>query len=226
MNFLEVPIVARLQRGEAVNGRLVLDKMADSANPNSNTGKTLSAKDKQCPFCHQTFTSSSLGRHLDLYIREKNAKPPDDVHNVEEIRKIRAGITRRQARSSTNRERSTPSSTKATPQREQRSPPPSNSHMGASKDEAQAVKLYWNTAAWQATGVINDLPPTPREDQPAQFQRGTTPRRASVKAELAHRQVGLEERDRGRAAELALKEVLESVKAAKYGTTHARSEIQ
>ena len=200
--------------------------MADSATPGSNTGKHPSIKDKQCPFCHQTFTSSSLGRHLDLYIREKNAKPPDDVHDVEEIRKIRAGITRRQARSSTKRDGSTPSSTKATPQREHRSPPAQKAYSSGLTDEAGAVKTYWNTANWQATGVINDLPPTPREDQVAHFQRDTTSRRVSVKEELTRRQAGAEERDRGRAAELALKEVLESVKVAKYDIAYLQKLIQ
>lgn len=197
--------------------------MAESATPNSTVGKHPSTKDKRCPFCHQTFTSSSLGRHLDLYIREKNAKPPDDVHDVEEIRKIRAGITRRQARSSTKRDASTPSSTKATPQREQQSPPSHKIHTDATTDDGRIVKTYWNTANWQATGVINDLPPTPREDQVAQFQRRTISRRASVKEDLTRRQTGLDERDRGQAAELALKEVLESLKAARYGCiTHGQ----
>ena len=189
--------------------------MAESATPSSSTGKHPSVKDKQCPFCQQDFTSSSLGRHLDLYIREKNAKPPDDVHNVEEIRKIRGGITRRQARSS-KRNGSTTSSTKATPLREQRSPSAQKAYSSAITDETGPIKTFWNTANWQATGVINDLPPTPREDQGAHFQRRTPSRGASIKEELTRRQTGLEERDRGRAAELALKEILESVKAAKY----------
>ena len=189
--------------------------MADNGTPTSTTGKHSSVKDKQCPFCQQTFTSSSLGRHLDLYIREKNPKPPDDVHNPEEIRKIRGGITRRQARSS-KRDGSTSSSTKATPLQGQRSPSVQKAYSSAITDDTGAVRTFWNTANWQATGVINNLPPTPREDQGAQFQRRTPPRGASIKEELTRRQTGLEERDRGRAAELALKEVLESLKAAKY----------
>ena len=57
-------------------------------------------KDRPCPFCKQPFTSSSLGRHLDLYIKEKNPKPPDGVHNVDEIRAMRGKITRRQPKGS------------------------------------------------------------------------------------------------------------------------------
>jgi hypothetical protein len=40
-------------------------------------------------------------------------------------------------------------------------------------------------------------------------------RSSSLKEDFVRRQDALEERDRGRAAELALREVLESVKAAK-----------
>lgn len=61
-----------------------------------NTSTKLSApKDRSCPFCGNAFTSSSLGRHLDSYVRNKNPKAPDGIHDVQEIRKIRSGITRR-----------------------------------------------------------------------------------------------------------------------------------
>ena len=63
-----------------------------SSTPRSNTEPQLkAAKDKNCPFCGQAFTSSSLGRHLDLYIRAKNPKAPDGIHIVEEIRKLQIG---------------------------------------------------------------------------------------------------------------------------------------
>ncbi|KAF1911931.1 hypothetical protein BDU57DRAFT_542548 [Ampelomyces quisqualis] len=75
----------------------------DSSTPRSTTTETppllKAAKDKTCPFCGQAFTSSSLGRHLDLYIRPKNPKPADGIHVVDEIRRLRGGITRRQAKS-------------------------------------------------------------------------------------------------------------------------------
>ena len=57
-------------------------------------------KDRPCPFCGQSFTSSSLGRHLDLYIKDKNPKPPDGVHDVDAIRNLRGKITRRQPKGS------------------------------------------------------------------------------------------------------------------------------
>lgn len=65
--------------------------------PTSIQGKHTAVKDKECPYCHQKFTSSSLGRHLDQFL---NKKKPDGLHNVEEIRKLRSGITRRTARGS------------------------------------------------------------------------------------------------------------------------------
>src|SRR5437762_5541241 len=52
-------------------------------------------KDKHCQYCHQPFTSSSLGRHLDQYLFKKK---PDRIHDVEEIRRLRSAITRRTTR--------------------------------------------------------------------------------------------------------------------------------
>src|SRR5881394_1778426 len=52
-------------------------------------------KDKNCQYCHQRFTSSSLGRHLDQYLFKKK---PDGIHDVEEIRRLRSAITRRTTR--------------------------------------------------------------------------------------------------------------------------------
>lgn len=182
----------------------------------STTSKAPATKDKDCQYCHQTFTSSSLGRHLDLYIKDKNAKPPDDIHNVEEIRRLRGNVTRRQARTSSGkREGSTPSSSKPTPFRDQRSPSiqgPS-AHNKLHHPDGEPIRTYLNKANWQSTGVINDLPPIADHTL---YSRALSPsRRPSVKEEIIHKQNMLEERDRARAAELALKEVLENVKAAR-----------
>ena len=191
--------------------------MADgsAATPGSSTGKQPAFKDKSCPYCHQQFTSSSLGRHLDLYIKPKNAKPPDDIHNVEEIRQLRGNVTRRQARSSTGkREGSTPSSSKPTPLPEQGSPSATGGYATAPGHVDDRIRTFLNKATWHQTGVINDLP-TVGESTP--FVRRASPsRRASAKEEIMHRQGAMEERDRARATELALQEVLDSVKAAKY----------
>lgn len=193
---------------------------ASAATPGSSTtSKAPATKDKECQYCHQAFTSSSLGRHLDLYIKDKNAKPPDDLHDIEEIRRLRGNVTRRQARTSAGkREGSTPSSSKPTPFRDRRSPSvqggyPSNQPQ---HPDGGPIRTYLNKPNWQSTGVINDLPPLSMQEQSPYARRGSPSRRASVKEEIIHKQNVLEERDRARAAELALKEVLDNVNAAKY----------
>ena len=75
------------------------------------------------------------------------------------------------------------------------------------------MRTYLNKPNWQSTGVINNIPPT--ADHPIYVRKQSPSRRASVKEEIMHKQNILEERDRARAAELALLEVLDSVKAAK-----------
>ena len=183
---------------------------ADSGTP----AKTPAAKDRRCDFCGQYFTSSSLGRHLDLYVKEKNPKPPDGVHNVDEIRRMRGNITRRQARnSSAKRETSTPTASRPSPLTGPRSP----SRGRGQGDGAQlgSVGTRLNTATWQATGVINDLPPTPRQNAAQMDLRRDNSRRASVKNEFARRQNLLDDAETGRAVDLALREVLGSLKAAR-----------
>ena len=190
--------------------------MADgfAATPGSSASKTPAVKDKECPYCHQAFTSSSLGRHLDLYIKDKNAKPPDDLHNVEEIRRMRGNVTRRQARSSAGKREGSTTSSKLTPFRDQRSPSSQGGFANVQHSDSAPVRTVLNRLNWQSTGVINDLPPVHRDDEAA---FGRRPSRAiSVKEEIIQKQNALEERERARAAELALQEVLGSVKAAKY----------
>lgn len=186
---------------------------AESATP----AKVPAAKDKSCPFCNQTFTSSSLGRHLDLYIKEKNPKPPDGVHNTDEIRRLRGNVTRRQARnSSSKREGSTPSSARPSALPDQRSPSVGRHYHNGDQPRKEKVIPRLNEANWQATGVINNLPSTPRDGLTRHDPRRDSSRRASVKHEFIRRHEGVEERDNGRAAELALKEVLGSIRAARY----------
>ncbi|KAF5016070.1 hypothetical protein F66182_12366, partial [Fusarium sp. NRRL 66182] len=66
------------------------DSAAGDDGGHSGTAKGTTAKDKECQYCHQAFTSSSLGRHLDQYLFKKK---PDGIHDVEEIRRIRSSIT-------------------------------------------------------------------------------------------------------------------------------------
>ncbi|KAL1629947.1 hypothetical protein SLS54_000806 [Diplodia seriata] len=211
-------------------------------------------KDKNCPFCHQPFTSSSLGRHLDLYIKPKNPKAPDGIHNVDEIRRMRGGITRRQARNSLARKGD--SSGASTPVSLQQQPPPpqptapqqvpppvqqqQHQHQQASQqgqpqnpsvsavsaDTAspvvtqsptlninpppQKLRFQFNQPSWTSTGVINNLPPRASVSS----ETGKATRHELHKRGLENRQMISDEIDHGRAAELALKEVLASVRDA------------
>lgn len=186
---------------------------AESGTP----AKTPAAKDKSCPFCSQTFTSSSLGRHLDLYIKEKNPKPPDGVHNADEIRRLRGNVTRRQARnSSSKREGSTPSSVRPNALRDQRSLSIGRHYHNGDQPRKEKVIPRLNEANWQATGVINNLPSTPRDGLTRHDPRRDGSRRTSVKHDFIRRHEAVEEQENGRAAELALKEVLGSIRAARY----------
>ncbi|MCJ1402541.1 hypothetical protein MMC11_005761 [Xylographa trunciseda] len=181
---------------------------ADSGTP----AKPSASKDRACPYCHTSFTSSSLGRHLDLFIKDKNPKPPDGIHDIEQIRRSRGNITRRQARtSSSKREGSTSSSTKPTPSHDQRSPSIARHYTNGDHSDRPPITML-HRAGWEATGVINDIPPATRDGR--YDLRRDQPRRLPTKTDMAQRKKALEERDRGRAAELALKEVLDSVKAA------------
>jgi len=176
--------------------------------------KPSASKDRTCPYCRTNFTSSSLGRHLDLFIKEKNPKPPDGVHDIEEIRRTRGNITRRQARtSSAKREGSLGSSTKPTPSHDKRSPSFSRHYTNGDHPDRTMTSSGLIRAGWEATGVINDIP-TATRDTRYDIRRDQL-HRPSTKNDVAQRKKQLEERDRGRAAELALKEVLDSIKAAK-----------
>ena len=190
-------------------------------------------KDKECPYCHQAFTSSSLGRHLDLYIREKNPKPPDGVHDVEAIRKLRQNITRRQPKGSASRRDA--SARTPTVASRKRSPvsgdaesstlgtPPS--HGDGSRAPGASARSYPFNMPWEATGVINDLAvPDAGADRhgPSRGPRQTTsPHSASrqrLKQQMDLRQQIQDARDTSRAAELALRELLSSLRAAKYAS--------
>ncbi|KAI1387991.1 uncharacterized protein F4822DRAFT_430741 [Hypoxylon trugodes] len=190
--------------------------------------KGSAAKDRSCPYCGQAFTSSSLGRHLDLYIKEKNPKAPDGVHDVDAIRKMRGSITRRQPRGSlARRDASTP----GTPTTSRRSPAldsgvkqPSIPKEGQYVVDNQIPK-YPFQFSWQATGVINDIP-EPNGDTRSNPDDGNgqdsrrlpmqrAPSRTAQKSQLDARQKLSDAMDTARAAELALRELLSSWRAAK-----------
>ena len=210
--------------------------------------KIPTTKDRHCPYCHQAFTSSSLGRHLDLYIKLKNPKPPDGIHNVEEIRRIRGNITRRQVRTPSgkknqlaptqtpghdmhDRNRSMTIDTSTTPNGLSRSHLEGQGvaiRSPSSGEGSQSAKYSWqlNKLNWVSTGVINGLPP--RNDPLQKTNSATQTQNRSSSADVisglgpslreAEREMQtrlLEQIDRGKAADLALKEVLDSINDAK-----------
>ncbi|KAL2187579.1 hypothetical protein L209DRAFT_685320 [Thermothelomyces heterothallicus CBS 203.75] len=197
---------------------------------------TKAVKDKSCPYCHQAFTSSSLGRHLDLYIREKNPKPPDGVHDVEAIRKLRQNITRRQPKGSASRRVS--SAAVGTPTTASRRSPASgdagrsvtrspNSSKGDLQAGAASGSQYPFKHRWEDTGVINDLAlrdgvargeaegKAAAQQLPRREPSQRSAARQMLKQQLEMRQQVQDAEDRSRAAELALRELLGSLRAAK-----------
>lgn len=209
------------------------------SNAEGQGGELKAAKDRNCPFCGQAFTSSSLGRHLDLYIKPKNPKPPDGVHDVEEIKKLRGSITRRQPRSSLKAEPNkkeeqhkknsggTPSSTSK--KNVEDSKVPIGSLVTDSRDVNDGkLHTYINAANWQATGVINDLPARAASRYPERPASGQAQRAYNMRHDTAGNRIQRpeyvgtddiqklqESAEVGRAAEMALREVLGSLEAAK-----------
>ena len=218
-----------------------METPGSNADTSVNGGKAGASKDKSCPFCHQAFTSSSLGRHLDLYIKEKNPKPADGIHDVDEIRKLRGGITRRQPRNSTSkRDDSTPAGTPgiqerrsslSNPEASGKISPSLGRENGAADAYGQIGKQGYqvNQACWEATGVINNIP-LPRNGGSAQGwdgeDRDVTNRQEGrsrsvskhilAKTTFEQKQKMIEALDNAKAAELALRELLGSFRAAKY----------
>lgn len=205
--------------------------------------KYFAPKNKNCPYCGQSFTSSSLGRHLDLWIRPNNPRAADGIHDVDEIRRLRGNITRRQMTSkrpstSSLRSVSTPVGTPVPVQRKStaRKPPAKviDSHKSSSlpKDGEYVVDSKLNkwpfSPGFEATGVLNNIPqrlsetPQTPEAEPAPepakrpgLQRQVS-RQMLQKAQLDVKQRLTDTMDTARAAELALREVLGSWRAAKY----------
>ncbi|KAI8628416.1 hypothetical protein F5Y19DRAFT_137695 [Xylariaceae sp. FL1651] len=202
--------------------------------------KSSAPKDRNCPYCSQAFTSSSLGRHLDLYIKEKNPKPPDGIHDVDAIRKMRGSITRRQPRGSLPRRDvsnpGTPSvSSRRSPTSDPVIKPPAIPKEGQFVVDHQTLR-YPFQPSWEATGVMNDIPTAPGdagsgsgsawEDARARASpvreasgRAQNPQRApsrvAQKMQFDARQRLADAMDTARAAELALRELLSSMRAAK-----------
>lgn len=178
-------------------------------------GKTPAAKDKECPYCHQRFTSSSLGRHLDQYLFKKR---PDGIHNVEEIRRQRGGVTRRTPRQAKrDREGSPPTRTSSL---EARDTPPASVDLLNSKP-AGGVETKLNALNWHTTGVMNDLDAYKLTGQKTSAPTATGTKRnwgayeTGQRDKLDSRGDAGGDKDTIRALELALREVLDSLQAAR-----------
>ncbi|KIV90859.1 hypothetical protein PV10_05465 [Exophiala mesophila] len=222
------------------------DSSSDSENNDANgsttklnEAKVPAPKDKQCPYCHQPFTSSSLGRHLDQFISKKK---PDGIHNVDEIRRMRGGITRRTARgggaaaekkglnNDLSAEREDTASRRASP-----SVAPSNAPVVATNAEELnrvppgGLHMRLNRLNWQATGVITDptsldspglpAPPTPALVSSPSTTMTSNLNQPQVQAQGTKRSFATYSSDMNspettRALELSLREVLDSLRAA------------
>lgn len=192
----------------------------------NNEGTTKAPKDKNCPYCGQAFTSSSLGRHLDLYIKSKNPKAPDGLHDVDEIRKLRGGITRRQPRGGGRRDNSDPRSSHAG---SKRSPAASEADSVSVRSPGTPIEVQF--AMNPANGLVTHA------------QCGKRPQLLTIRFDVADTHTGLEAvkspasrrvftrqmikssldakqrfqdaLDTARASELALREMIGSWRAAK-----------
>ena len=208
--------------------------MAEPASQSADSGtpKASAPKDKNCPYCGQAFTSSSLGRHLDLYIKDKNPKPSDGIHDVDAIKKLRGGITRRQARGSLGgrRDGSTPTGTPKPGSKRESMVQDSDGYLSPAlpKDGFAVDSTFRNQPpfqpTWEATGVMNDLPrkgnweaeATQEQNKRPGMQR-TVSKQTIQKAQFDVKQKLADAMDTARAAELALRELVSSWRAAKYG---------
>lgn len=196
--------------------------MADATPTKSDSGtpgpKYPAPKDKACQFCGVAFTSSSLGRHLDQFIKDKKPKPPDGVHDVEEIRRLRGNITRRQPRNSLRRrETLTPAGTP----RGSASLKDSTSSQDLSKATSPFSPDSSNPKAqapppWELTGVISEAVRNgDGNGSTRNGQQRSVSRQAAQKAQFDARSKLTDATDTARAAELALRELLGSLRAAK-----------
>jgi hypothetical protein len=205
---------------------------AEGSTPRSTTEtpQLKAAKDKNCPFCGQAFTSSSLGRHLDLYIRPKNPKTADGIHIVDEIRKLRGGITRRQAKGSVSLPRrddrggSTPAGKKGSLASEDSSTLVQSAdeedddgdgdddlHVGKTRTHFKDVS--WSHGKRQPSRAVGVKTPDMRRDMSRQMQ----------KADLDQRFKTSEEVEIAGATELALRELLKSMREARYAPSQVPS---
>ncbi|RCI16730.1 hypothetical protein L249_2763 [Ophiocordyceps polyrhachis-furcata BCC 54312] len=208
--------------------------MAEAApppSPDSHQARPGAPKDKTCQYCQQAFTSSSLGRHLDLFVKDKNPKPPDGVHDIEEIRKLRGSITRRHPRNSTSSRKASTSAaaTPKLPTKRETSVGESDSHKPAAasaipRDGHYAVDSTlskyplvprWQHADLSAKSSWDPESPSDLSRRASAVPRSVNSRQTAQKAHFDVKQKLADVMDTARAAELALREIVSSYRAAK-----------
>lgn len=202
---------------------MVHSPKSEASHDSSSAARKIHApNDRRCQYCQHHFTSSSLGRHLDQFLFRKK---PDGIHDVEEIRRLRGSITRRTAKASAkakqDRERchSTP---QTTPPVDQRSPA-GNINVDLNATPVDGYRVRVNAPNWQSTGVINGLPGPSTVEPASENVNPTTGKRiySSIETAAAKDILGLRgdlgyEKETTRALELALREVLDCIQAARY----------
>ncbi|KAK5094250.1 hypothetical protein LTS08_008669 [Lithohypha guttulata] len=171
--------------------------------------KNSSSKDKDCPYCHQKFTSSSLGRHLDQFLSKKK---PDGIHNVDEIKKLRAGITRRTARGKKGEHNENHDAEKSVEPSPSANPQQPTYQESVNKGIPNANDLRFNRMGWQSTGVITDQNHQAASPLLAQSNNSLAGQKRSFSAYAAD--VPASSAETARAMELALREVLDAVNVA------------
>ncbi|KAJ9649197.1 hypothetical protein H2198_010896 [Neophaeococcomyces mojaviensis] len=203
---------------------------SDNEAQTSGASKAQGSKDKECQFCHQKFTSSSLGRHLDQFISKKK---PDGIHDVDEIRRLRAGITRRTARNkkgefSTDHSETHDKSAHPSPAQASSDVPTPAFLESLNKSAAGTNNLSFNRLGWQSTGVITDPPGLSTSGAPvasplltaglnSSSANGLAGSKRSFSAYAAD--IPSSAAETARALELSLREVLDAISSAtKRGT--------
>lgn len=188
------------------------DASHESENEGQSSTKIPASKDKECPYCHQKFTSSSLGRHLDQFLHKKK---PDGVHDVDEIKKSRAGITRRTARGKKGDLDHNDSHVTTAHQSPAHAQPSPAFLESLNKSAPGTNDVKFNRMGWQATGVITDTPsanthaPSPTLATGGNLAAGSKRSFSTYAADLP-----ASANDTARALELSLREVLDAVSVA------------
>lgn len=198
--------------------------MAEPPSRSAKLTRLKAIKDKKCEFCHTSFTSSSLGRHHDQWIKDKNPKAPDEQHNAEAIAKIRekrGSVTRRQPKGSLSRQGTSVSVlSKKSSGSDAESPSLLQSPVSArgGSDRATMGREYPFNTSWEATGVINGASMDDRDAGHSPRNRRPTlpPGWRAATSDVDNKDQKTQDlEDRARATELALRELIGSFRTAK-----------